>query len=82
MSLSIVRDLITGSYKMDDKTLKALEILASKLGTTSDFLWAVLVKQAVLSALSGLVGVALSIFFSRSDCCSDPERQRKRAKRA
>lgn len=40
---------------MDEKTLKALEVLASKLGTTSEFVWGVLVKQAVASASINLI---------------------------
>lgn len=60
---------------MDDKTLKALEILASKLGTTSEFLWAVLVKQAVLSssiqlavaAVLFIIGIAAGVWLSKTN---------------
>lgn len=34
---------------MNDKTLEALTIIAAKLGTTAEYLWAVLLKQAPLS---------------------------------
>jgi len=34
---------------MDDKTLQALTTLAAKLGTTAEYLWGVLLKQAPLT---------------------------------
>jgi uncharacterized membrane protein len=41
---------------MDDKTLQALTALATKLGTTAEYLWGVLLKQA---PITGLVHLAL-----------------------
>lgn len=35
---------------MNDQTIQLLESLAAKLGTTSEMLWGVLVKQAPISA--------------------------------
>lgn len=35
---------------MNDKTTELLEKLAGKLGTTSEYLWGVLIKQAPISA--------------------------------
>ncbi len=43
---------------MDDKTLQALTALAQKLGTTAEYLWGVLLKQA---PITGLVHLALLI---------------------
>lgn len=43
---------------MDDKTLQALTTLAAKLGTTAEYLWAVLVKQAPLSGALDLALIA------------------------
>jgi hypothetical protein len=40
---------------MDDKTLQAVTALANKLGTTAEYLWGVLVKQAPLSGALDLV---------------------------
>ena len=34
---------------MDDKTLQALTALANKLGTTAEYLWGVLLRQAPLT---------------------------------
>ena len=43
---------------MNDKTLQALTTLAAKLGTTAEYLWAVLVKQAPLSGALDLALIA------------------------
>ena len=43
---------------MDDKTLQALTILATKLGTTAEYLWSVLLKQAPITGLVDLLVVA------------------------
>ena len=40
---------------MDDKTLTALTELAHKLGTTAEYLWGVLLKQAPISGAINLV---------------------------
>ena len=42
---------------MDDRTLQALTALAEKLGTTAEYLWGVLLKQAPISGATGLVVV-------------------------
>jgi len=63
---------------MDDKTLAALTALANKLGTTAEYLWGVLVRQAPLQgaldlavlAVWGLVCVWL-IRFVRSKTSGD-----------
>ena len=43
---------------MDDKTLEALTALAHKLGTTAEYLWGVLVKQAPISGVLDLAVIA------------------------
>lgn len=43
---------------MDDKTLQAVTALANKLGTTAEYLWGVLVKQAPLSGALDLAVLA------------------------
>jgi len=40
---------------MDQKTLEALQALAAKLGTTAEYLWTVLVRQARLSLIADLI---------------------------
>lgn len=35
---------------MEEKTIKLIEQLAQKLGTTTEYLWAVLLKQAPIDA--------------------------------
>ena len=44
--------------KMNDKTLSALTALAQKLGTTAEYLWGVLLKQAPLSGALDLAVIA------------------------
>ena len=44
---------------MDDKTIQALTALAEKLGTTAQYLWGVLVRQAPISGAVDLGIVAL-----------------------
>lgn len=46
---------------MDDKTLHALTALANKLGTTAEYLWGVLLRQAPISAVTNLVVLALLV---------------------
>ena len=51
---------------MDDKTLNALTALATKLGTTTEYLWGVLLKQAPITAAVDLLVMAAwvaAIFF-------------------
>ena len=52
---------------MDDNTLKALTDLAEKLGTTSEYLWGVLLRQAPISSTINMavmtIFVALAVFF-------------------
>ena len=40
---------------MDDKTLQALTALANKLGTTAEYLWGVLLRQAPLTGVIDLM---------------------------
>lgn len=40
---------------MDDKTLQALTALAAKLGTTTEYLWGVLLKQAPITGVVDLL---------------------------
>ena len=54
---------------MDEKTLQALTALAEKLGTTAEYLWAALMRQAFISSvinLLSLIGMAaLLIWWAR-----------------
>jgi hypothetical protein len=43
---------------MDDKTLQALTALAAKLGTTAEYLWGVLLKQAPIQGALDLAVIA------------------------
>lgn len=49
---------------MNDKLTNLLEQLATKLGTTAEYLWKVLVAQARVSAVTALVVFALTIFYA------------------
>lgn len=40
---------------MDEKTIAALNALADKLGTTGEYLWNVLISQAIISSIVDLV---------------------------
>lgn len=48
---------------MNDNTAKLIEQLASKLGTTSQYLWGVLLKQAPIDATITLVQVVIIWIF-------------------
>ena len=43
---------------MDDKTLNALTALAEKLGTTAEYLWGVLLKQAPITGVIDMLVIA------------------------
>lgn len=43
---------------MDDKTLQALTALANKLGTTAEYLWGVLLRQAPITGVINLAVMA------------------------
>ena len=55
---------------MDDNTLKALTALSEKLGTTSEYLWGVLLRQAHISATIDLfvmaIWIGLAVLFLRT----------------
>lgn len=40
---------------MNDNITKLIETLAAKLGTTAEYLWAVLIRQAPISATTSLI---------------------------
>lgn len=46
---------------MNEQTVKLTEQLALKLGTTSEYLWGVLIKQAFISAITDLVFFVIAI---------------------
>lgn len=46
---------------MNDNTAKLLEQLAAKLGTTSQYLWGILLKQAHISAITTLVQILITL---------------------
>ena len=63
---------------MDDKTFQALTALAGKLGTTAEYLWGVLVRQAPISAAIELTLLAAwvaacvwLVFFVRRNTAGD-----------
>lgn len=41
--------------EMDEKTLEALTAIATKLGTTTEYLWGVLLKQAPIAGVIDLI---------------------------
>ena len=52
---------------MDEKTLQALTALAEKLGTTAEYLWGVLLKQAPIAGITYLAvmvawGIAIAMW--------------------
>lgn len=46
---------------MNEQTTKLIEQLAHKLGTTSEYLWGVLLKQAPLSAITDLMYLVIVV---------------------
>ena len=48
---------------MDENTAKLIEQLAQKLGTTSEYLWRVLLKQAQIDATTNLIQIVLILLF-------------------
>ena len=50
---------------MENTALKLLETLATKLGTTTEYVWSVLVKQAPISAITNasylIIGIIVPI---------------------
>ena len=44
---------------MDDKTLQVLTDLANKLGTTAEYLWGVLLKQAPITGSLSLLAIGV-----------------------
>jgi len=49
---------------MDEKTLQSLAALASKLGTTAEYLWGVLLKQAPIAGVTSIFIHAVWIMFT------------------
>lgn len=48
---------------MNDKTIQLLEALAAKLGTTAEYLWGVLIRQAAVSATIDLVCLLVAVTY-------------------
>lgn len=46
---------------MNEQTTQLLEKLAEKLGTTSEYLWGVLIKQAPMDSVINLILMALTV---------------------
>ena len=44
---------------MDEKTLLALTALAQKLGTTAEYLWGVLIKQAAVTGVTNIIEMSV-----------------------
>lgn len=53
---------------MDDKTLQALTTLAAKLGTTAEYLWGVLLKQAPITGVIDLAMMAAWVLLTVMWC--------------
>jgi len=49
---------------MNENVVKLIEQLANKLGTTSEYLWSVLIKQAPISASITLIQMAILLLLS------------------
>lgn len=48
---------------MNEQTAKLIEQLAQKLGTTTEYLWSVLLKQAPIDATTSLFQIILVVLF-------------------
>jgi cytochrome b len=46
---------------MNTETLKLIEVLANKLGTTSEYLWGILLRQAPIDAALNLLQMAIVV---------------------
>lgn len=46
---------------MNDNATRLLERLAQKLGTTSEYLWGVILKQAPIAAFNGIIFIMMTI---------------------
>lgn len=46
---------------MNEKTTELIEQLAQKLGTTTEYLWGVLINQASISAITDLIYIVMSV---------------------
>lgn len=49
---------------MNEQTTKLLETLAQKLGTTTEYLWSVLLKQAPIDATITLIQIGIVVLFN------------------
>jgi len=49
---------------MNENTTKLIEQLAEKMGTTSQYLWSILIKQAPVDATITLIQILISIAFA------------------
>jgi hypothetical protein len=49
---------------MNEQTIQLLRDLASRLGTTTEYLWSVLIKQAPRSAISDLIMICIMVSVS------------------
>jgi hypothetical protein len=46
---------------MNKETIKLIEVLANKLGTTSEYLWSILLRQAPIDAALNLLQMAIVV---------------------
>jgi len=49
---------------MNEQTIKLIEQLAQKLGTTSEYLWGILILQAKVAAIEGCVFACLTLAYA------------------
>lgn len=49
---------------MNEQTIKLIEEMAHKLGTTTEYLWGILIKQATVQAYMGLFFILLIAIFN------------------
>ena len=62
---------------MDDKTLQALTALANKLGTTAEYLWGVLLKQAPITGTIDLLLLVILVVCTVTWCRTVYRKTRK-----
>ena len=48
---------------MNEQTVRLIEDLASKLGTTSEYLWSVLIRQAPIDSITSIIQIICVIIF-------------------
>lgn len=69
---------------MNEQTNQLIEKMAEKLGTTAEYLWAVIIKQAPITAVTNIAGIIIMVLvllisatlirkFIKDDACDDAD---------